>query len=216
MKIQSTNRAKTTRNKLTKRLTITAMLTALNIIFSSFSLPVPGGHLYLNDIIICVASILVDPVSAFVVGGIGAFVGDLIFYPAPMFVSLFSHGVQAVLISICVHYLPFKKHEPINAIIGLALGGAIMVAGYTFGRAFIYSTPEYAVVKLPFEFLQSLIGIVMSLILCYALRLKRILIKANLLPFCLPRVKTDNSTSAHATISNAKESEAKAQSEATR
>ncbi|MCI5517490.1 MAG: ECF transporter S component, partial [Roseburia sp.] len=43
---------------------------ALNIALSSFGVPVPGGHFYLNDIVICTAAILLDPFSAFLVGGV--------------------------------------------------------------------------------------------------------------------------------------------------
>jgi len=83
----------------TVKITITALFMAMNIVLSSFSIPVPGGHLYLNDIVICLASILLNPLEAFIVGGIGAFLGDLLFYPAPMFVSLVTHGLQAIVIS---------------------------------------------------------------------------------------------------------------------
>ena len=48
----------------TKWLTVTAMLMALNIALSSFGVPVPGGHLYLNDIVICTAAILLDPLGS--------------------------------------------------------------------------------------------------------------------------------------------------------
>ena len=34
------------------------MLMAVNIAMSSFGIPVPGGHLYLNDAIICIAALL--------------------------------------------------------------------------------------------------------------------------------------------------------------
>lgn len=54
---------------------------AMNVALCSFGVPVPGGHLYLNDIVICLAVILFDPVEAFTVGGVGAFLGDLFFYP---------------------------------------------------------------------------------------------------------------------------------------
>ena len=82
------------------RLCVSAMLMAMNVVCSSsfMSIPVPGGHLYINDAVICTAAIILDPVSAFLVGGFGAFLGDLLFYPAPMFVSLVTHGVQAVVI----------------------------------------------------------------------------------------------------------------------
>ncbi len=32
-------------------LTVTALLMAVNIALSSFGMPVPGGHLYLNDVV---------------------------------------------------------------------------------------------------------------------------------------------------------------------
>ena len=56
---------------------------AMNIAVCPASVPVPGGHFYLNDIIICTAAILMDPLAAFMVGGVGAFLGDMIFYPCP-------------------------------------------------------------------------------------------------------------------------------------
>ena len=85
-------------------ITITAVFLGLNIAVSSsiFSIPVPGGHLYLCDVVICTAALLLDPLAAFVVGGIGSFLGDMLFYPAPMFVSLVTHGLQAVVIALLV------------------------------------------------------------------------------------------------------------------
>ena len=91
--------------RTTYRLCTTALFMALNITMSSFGVPVPGGHLYMNDIIICTAAILLDPLAAFMVGGVGAFLGDLFFYPTPMFVSLVTHGLQAVTISLFSHYV---------------------------------------------------------------------------------------------------------------
>ena len=155
-----------------KKLTVAAVFMALNIAMSSLGIPVPGGHLYLCDLVICTAAILLDPFYAFAVGGIGSFLGDLIFYPLPMFVSLVVHGVQAVIISLCVRYT-FKDRPLAGMILGVALGGVFMVAGYTFGKAFIYSTPEYAIVKLPYEFAQAIIGAVGSVVLCRRMKIDR-------------------------------------------
>lgn len=131
---------------------------------------VPGGHLYLNDIIICTAAILLDPISAFMVGGVGAFLGDLFFYPLPMFVSLVTHGLQAVVISVFSHYV-LKKRPVLASGIGVTIGAVIMVVGYSLGRAFIYSTPEYAVLKLPYQILQAAVGAVIGMLLCWKCRL---------------------------------------------
>lgn len=157
---------KNTKKRTTLWLCTTAMFMAINVVMSSFGVPVPGGHLYMNDIVICTASILLDPFSAFIVGGVGAFLGDLFFYPTPMFVSLVTHGLQAVIISIFSHHI-LKKHPVISSGIGVTLGAIIMVIGYSLGRAFIYSTPEYAILKLPYQILQAVVGAVFGMILCW-------------------------------------------------
>ena len=155
----------------TKWLTVTAILMAMNVVMSSFSIPVPGGHLYLNDAVICTAAILLDPLGAFMVGGVGAFLGDLLFYPAPMFVSLVTHGVQAVIVSLCAHA---RKEKKLGwAVLGVAIGVVINVVGYSLGRAYIYSTPEYAVLKLPFQIFQAVTGAVVSILLCFPAGLNR-------------------------------------------
>ena len=149
-----------------KWLTVTAMLMALNITMSSFSIPVPGGHLYLNDAVICTAAILLDPLGAFIVGGVGAFLGDFFFYPAPMFVSLLTHGLQAVVVSLCAHKL-FADRRGRGALVGVILGVVINVVGYSIGRAFVYATPEAAMLKFPFQVFQATFGAVVAMLLCF-------------------------------------------------
>ena len=150
----------------TRWLTICGLLMAINVGLSSFGLPVPGGHLYLNDIVIVAAALMLDPLGAFLVGGVGAFLGDFFFYPLPMFVSLVTHGLQAVIISVFSHYV-LKKHPVLASGIGVSIGAVIMVVGYSLGRAFIYSTPEYAVMKLPYQILQAVVGAVVGMLLCW-------------------------------------------------
>ena len=160
----------------TRKLCYVALFTALNIILSSFGVPVPGGHLYMNDIVICLAALVFDPISAFIVGGVGAFFGDLIFYPTPMFVSLATHGTQAIAISL----ISGKKEslpKPWRAILAVAVGAVIMVTGYSLGRAFIYSTPEYAVIKLPYQILQAVVGAALGTLLLYKTPIKRLVCK---------------------------------------
>lgn len=160
---------------------LAGLLMALYIVCCAFSIPVPGGHLYLNDVVICVAGILLDPVSAFMVGGVGAFLGDFIFYPLPMFVSLAVHGLQAVVISVFSHYI-LKKHPVISSGIGVTIGAVIMVVGYTLGKMYIYGPAYYggqeaaianAVAKLPYEILQGGLGAVLGMLLCWKYHLTR-------------------------------------------
>ncbi len=157
----------------TVRLTIAAFFMALNIAFSSFGIPVPGGHLYLCDAVICLAAILLNPFEAFLVGGIGSFLGDLFFYPLPMFVSLVTHGLQAVVVSLIAHKT-FKDHPRIAAGIGVTVGALIMVTGYTLGKTFVYSTWETAVMKLPYEIAQGALGAVLGMILCFRCGIRKL------------------------------------------
>lgn len=167
------NEKNISKKKTTLWLCVTALFMALNVAMSSFGVPVPGGHLYLNDIIICTAAILLDPLAAFIVGGVGAFLGDLLFYPLPMFVSLVTHGLQAVVISVFSHYV-LKKHPVLASGIGVAMGAILMVIGYSLGRAFIYSTPEYAILKLPYQILQATVGAIIGMLLCWKCNVRKL------------------------------------------
>jgi uncharacterized membrane protein len=162
-----------TKQAVTVRITTTALFLALTILMSSFGIPVPGGHLYLVDAVICLAAIILNPMEAFVVGGIGSFLGDMIFYPLPMFVSLVTHGLQAVVISLIAHHT-LKKHPKIASGIGVAVGAVIMVVGYTLGKIFVYSTYEYAMMKLPYEIAQGALGAVLGMFLCWKCRLGKL------------------------------------------
>lgn len=56
-------------------LTMTALFMAMVVVLSmsALSIPVPGGHLYFNDVVIDTAAMLMDPLSAFIACGVGAF-----------------------------------------------------------------------------------------------------------------------------------------------
>ena len=154
-------------------LTTCAMFMALTIILSSFGVPVPGGKLYLCDIAITTAAILLDPLGAMLVGGIGSFLGDAIFYPAPMFVSLVVHGLQAFVISWCAHNL-FKNKPFYGALVGVILGCIILVGGYTLGKIYVYSNFETAMLKMPYEIAQGVLGASCGLLLTYGMGLRKI------------------------------------------
>ncbi len=155
----------------TVRLTVAALFMGMNIALSSFGIPVPGGHLYLCDAAICIAAVLLNPFEAFIVGGIGSFLGDMIFYPLPMFVSLVTHGLQAVVISLISKKI-LKSHPEAASWIAVTVGGVIMVVGYTLGKTYVYSTFEYAMIKLPYEIAQAVLGIVVSMTLLWRCGIK--------------------------------------------
>ena len=161
---------------ITIRITTTAVFMAMTIALSSFGIPVPGGHLYLCDVVICLAGLILDPFYAFVAGGVGAFLGDMLFYPLPMFVSLVTHGLQAAVISLIAHKT-LKKHPQAVSGIAVTVGAVIMVTGYTLGKIFVYSSFEYAMIKLPYEIAQGAIGAGFAMVLYWKLGLQKVLPK---------------------------------------
>ena len=158
------------------RITITAVFMALNIILSSVGIPVPGGHLYLCDVVICLAALVLNPFEAFAAGGIGSFIGDMLFYPLPMFVSLVTHGLQAAGISQISHNI-LKSRPKLASGIAVTIGALIMVTGYTLGKIFVYSTFEYAMLKLPYEIAQGVLGAVISMLLYWKYGFRKMISK---------------------------------------
>lgn len=49
-----------------------------------------------------------------------------------------------------------------RAVLGLLLGAIINLLGYGFGRAFIYGTPAYAMMKIPFDLVAAILGSVFA------------------------------------------------------
>lgn len=77
-----------------------------------------------------------------------------------MFVSLATHGLEAVVISLFARR--YGKKNLLLTFFGVFLGALIVVIGYSLGRAYVYSTPEYSLIKLPFEILQAGIGAILG------------------------------------------------------
>lgn len=173
----------------TKWITYTAMLTAL-VIATSFIPPVPVppfGSLYWCDGIIFLAAYLLDPLAAFIAGGIGTFLYDVIHgNAAMMFVSLIVHGLQAAAVSAILHYafalLP-KKLEPLWAGIASIVGAIIVIAGYFINRYYIAGYELVAAgYKAVANVFQEIIGIAVGMTICYATTFKKQLANNNLLP----------------------------------
>jgi len=71
-------------------------------------------------------------------------------------------------------YRILKRRQALASGIGVIVGAIIMVIGYTLGRAYIYSTLEYSLIKLPFEIVQAGFGAVFAMVVCYPLRLRKL------------------------------------------
>lgn len=155
-------------------LTMTALFMAMVVVLSmsALSIPVPGGHLYFNDVVIDTAAMLMDPLSAFIACGVGAFLGDLLFYPAPMFVSLITHGLQALVISLLCRKLRMK--QPLACAIAVLAGAIVMVVGYFLLEWALYGVASAAAAIGP-NVVQGIAGVLIGM-LCLLItpRLERV------------------------------------------
>ncbi|MGT2802634.1 ECF transporter S component [Streptococcus henryi] len=149
-----------------KRLTVAAFFMALVIILSSspLSIPVPGGHFYFNGIIIFLVALIFPPAQAVIIAGIGSFLGDFFFYPAPMFVTLATHSLQVLVISALVVN---KNAGKIKVITALLLGGIVDIIGYYLGRSYVYANVSYAILKLPFDIVAVILGAAITYFIYY-------------------------------------------------
>ena len=161
-----------------REIAFTALFMALNIVLGLFPVPVGVATLYLTDVAICIAGMVLSPFFAFVAGGVGAFIGDLLFYPKAMIVTLITRSVQVVVISVFSRYV-FRKKPFIGSLIGCLIGALIMITGYSFVGAFVYGnlatvseTFSYALTKVPLESAQAFLGVVFALPLCYKFNLR--------------------------------------------
>ena len=93
-----------------------------------------------------------------IIAGIGSFIGDFLFYPLPMWVTLVTHSLQVLAIALVVGGRLGKLSKS-RAALGLLLGAIIDLVGYGLGRAFIYGTPAVAIMKIPFDVIAAIIGL---------------------------------------------------------
>lgn len=170
----------------TKWIAYTAVLTAL-VIATSFISPIPippFGNIYWCDGVIFIAAYLLDPLSAFIVGGVGTLLYDLIHANAAMMLpSLLIHGLQGAVVSLLLHYVFPKKWEALWAGVSSVIGALIVIAGYFLLRVAVQSKAlEYAAFRVVANIVQEIIGVTVAMVICYATTFKKQLIKSRLLP----------------------------------
>lgn len=163
------------KKETTTQVAFTGLFMSMVIVLSMsiFSIPVPGGHLYLCDVVICLAAVLLNPFEAFIACGVGSFLGDFFFYQPPMFVSLLTHGLQGIVVAL-ISQKTFKTKPVLASIIAVFVGAIIMVTGYTLGKTFVYADFKTAMVKLPYEIAQAVVGAIAGLLLCWKCGIRKI------------------------------------------
>ena len=169
----------------TKWIAYTALFTAF-VVATNFipAIATPVGRIYWVDGVVLLAAYLLDPVAAFIAGGVGSLLYDVFQSPSMMLPSLLIHGLQGAVVSALLHLVPPRrlgKWEWIKALICSLIGAVIVVLGYFIHRVVTRGTPV-AVASIPRNIVQEIIGISIAMVLCYATTFKLQLQKNGLLP----------------------------------
>ncbi|MDE7301598.1 MAG: ECF transporter S component [Clostridia bacterium] len=169
----------------TKWIAYTALLTALVVATMAIpAVPTVAGNIYWVDGMVLLAAYLLDPVAAFIAGGVGSFLYDVFKAPHMMVATLIIHGLQGAVVSVLLRYVPpknLKKWEWVKALVCALIGAVIVVTGYFAYRCITSGVPT-AVASIPRNVIQEVIGITIATVLCYATTFKRQLEKNGLLP----------------------------------
>ncbi|MGN1104495.1 MAG: ECF transporter S component [Candidatus Coproplasma sp.] len=178
----------------TKWIAYTALLTAMVVAMGYVpGIPVLTGKIYWCDFAIFTAAYLTDPISAMIVGGIGTTFFDLFGINGTAYnaiPSLLIHGLQGFTAGLIFQVLKkffnkkgSYKRETVIAVISSILPAIIVILGYFIKRITWEAKPaEVALLKMPANVLQEVIGIGVAIAICYGAGLKKRLIKAHLLP----------------------------------
>jgi uncharacterized membrane protein len=157
------------------RIATIAILTAVTAVLTALvRIPVPAtkGYFNLGDTVIYFTAFTLGPVSALLTGGLGTAIADLIGYPTFAPISLFVHGLQgltAALISGVALGSRRRGSFKLSWLVAAAAGTVVMCGGYLAAETVMFGVGA-ALVELPFNILQNVVGAVAGASLSLAVR----------------------------------------------
>ncbi|MDO4701477.1 MAG: ECF transporter S component [Erysipelotrichaceae bacterium] len=149
--------------KTIRDLTLTGLGIALCFVATMY-LKIPNaisGYFNMGDGIILLFSSILNPVSAFLVGGVGSAMADFVGgYPHYVIFTLIIKGCQAIVVS-----LLFQKFGMKVKYLAYGLGATIMVFGYFFAKWYLKGNVYVAISGLTSNIIQGIAGIIVALAL---------------------------------------------------
>lgn len=153
----------------TKDIVLTGLGMAL-VFISTLYIQIPNatqGYFNLGDGFILLFASIVDPVYAFLIGGLGSALADVAGGYAYYFIpTLLTKGLEGIVVS----YL-FKKYSKKIQLPAYFLGGCIMVFGYFLAKIYLTGSIPTAFTEVPGNIFQGLAGIIIAYI-CYPIIFK--------------------------------------------
>ncbi|MCL2475962.1 ECF transporter S component [Candidatus Bathycorpusculum sp.] len=159
---------------------VTAIFTAVIFIIISQIPPIPipatSGYFNLGETAIYVAALLFGPFVGAFAGGIGAALSDVYlgfahFAPGTLIIK----GLEGAVVGLLNIKLKKRiQNTSLRAIISVIIGGSVMVLGYFLYEnllaVFIPGLEIYALIEVPFNIAQMLVGLVIAVPIVHAVQ----------------------------------------------
>lgn len=165
-------------NKIdTKTITKLSIFIAITVLMTALvAIPIVGGNGYVNlgDMVIFLAAMMLNRKSAFIVGGLGSLLADMILgYGIYAPASFIIKGLEGFIAGTLLGRSLGKKYP----LLATLIGGIWMALGYYIFETFLYGS-KGALLSVPANLTQGALGAVVSIILFKAL-MKTNILKGN-------------------------------------
>ena len=151
-------------NLYTKEIAKCGLMAALTFIFTyTFKIPSPNGYTHLGDCFVLLGVLVLGRKKGALAGGIGAALSDLLGgYMVWVLPTFFIKAIMAYVMGTIVEkVMPENKF---NYIIGACIGGVIQIVLYTLVKVPLFGA-VYAVTRMPGLTIQTISGIVLTVII---------------------------------------------------
>lgn len=156
--------------KFTRYAILLALTTVMTMVIQIPS-PATNGYVNLGDMVVFLAALMLGKKGGFLVGGLGSAMADLLLgyaHYAP--ITLIVKGLEGYIAG-SIYETKIGKRKPI---IATSIGGLFMAFGYYIPEIFLYG-PKAALVSVPGNIVQGLVGAVVAVLLFKALEKTTIL-----------------------------------------
>ena len=154
------------------KVAVVAVLTAVVVVFTMIvRIPTAKGYLNLCDVAICFIAFTFGPWTAFIAGGLGTALADLITgYAQWAPISFVVHGAEGFLVALIVR----QKGDKAIPVFKKLLAGIVCITTVTLGyfvlAGIFISGFSVAAAEVPGNIAQSGVGVVLGLAVSYAVQ----------------------------------------------
>ena len=156
--------------------TLAVSIALVTVFTSVVKIPTPtGGYLNCSDIAICFIAYTMGPVTAFVAGGVGAALADIIggwFAYAP--ITFVCHGLEGLLMALIISSFEKKEDSPVSLWLGRVLAAIVcmicVAGGYYLLEGIFMQGFAAAITEVPGNLAQSGVGVVVGFLISEAVR----------------------------------------------